>query len=474
MQTKSTIQHNESWVRLYLQRSLRRKTMDTTEIERELDDFKKCLDYIEKAQSQKGTYASAVVLRVIEKYTIEISTLTRKIEPQMSSVRKALNTKNEDLEELQKEIRSADENLQECQLLKTIGAIEEDEYNKTSQEITSTLEDLRSKESNVISRQNHYQGIIQRWSKLVKESNTLQDQSQEDPQEQPEDEQVSAVSQKQDSYSNDEGNTSQGSHSTNSNVNSSFQDLSVVGQSVAVPSSEMYAEESNSVMDLKNPDEEMNDVNLENFSERTPFGQDLLGDEILGEEVLGEEILGEEILGEEILGEEILGEEILGEEILGEEILGEEILGDEILGNNSSKSIDSRKNSSTILEIDDTPSANAKDLSFELGEAKELSPDAYAILVQDEGTADEKVFPITADTFTLGRSSENDNQIKNDSKVSRRHCKIFKRDNSFYIEDLKSSNGTQVNGDLITERRLYGGELLKVGETLFRFSISDT
>ena len=28
--------------------------MDTTEIERELDDFKKCLDYIEKAQSQKG------------------------------------------------------------------------------------------------------------------------------------------------------------------------------------------------------------------------------------------------------------------------------------------------------------------------------------------------------------------------------------------------------------------------------------
>ena len=102
-----------------------------------------------------------------------------------------------------------------------------------------------------------------------------------------------------------------------------------------------------------------------------------------------------------------------------------------------------------------------------------MSPDAYAVLIQDEGTPDEKLFPITAETFTLGRSSENDNQIKNDSKVSRRHCKIFKRDNSFFIEDLKSSNGTQVNGDLITDRRLYGGELLKVGETLFRFSISD-
>ena len=101
----------------------------------------KMLGLYRKSTAQKGTYASAVVLRVIEKYTIEISTLTRKIEPQMSSVRKALNTKNEDLEELQKEIQSADENLQECQLLKTIGAIEEDEYNKTSQDITSTLED---------------------------------------------------------------------------------------------------------------------------------------------------------------------------------------------------------------------------------------------------------------------------------------------------------------------------------------------
>ena len=113
---------------------------------------------------------------------------------------------------------------------------------------------------------------------------------------------------------------------------------------------------------------------------------------------------------------------------MGEEILGDEILGDNIL-NHHPKVAEPRKNASTVIEIDDMPAANAKDLSFELGEAKELSPDAYAILVQDEGTADEKVFPITADTFTLGRSSENDNQIKNDSKVSRRHCKIFKRDN---------------------------------------------
>ena len=61
--------------------------MDTTDIEHELDEFKKCLDYIEKAQSQKGTYASTVVLRH-RKIHQEIATLTRRIEPQMSSVRR--------------------------------------------------------------------------------------------------------------------------------------------------------------------------------------------------------------------------------------------------------------------------------------------------------------------------------------------------------------------------------------------------
>ena len=79
--------------------------MDITGIERELDDFKKCLDYIDKASKSKGTYASAVVLRVIDKYTQDISTLTRKIEPQMSSVRKVLRTKNEERQELQQEIQ---------------------------------------------------------------------------------------------------------------------------------------------------------------------------------------------------------------------------------------------------------------------------------------------------------------------------------------------------------------------------------
>lgn len=96
-----------------------------------------------------------------------------------------------------------------------------------------------------------------------------------------------------------------------------------------------------------------------------------------------------------------------------------------------------------------------------------------ALLLYQEGTAEEQIYPFTGDTLTIGRGRENDIQIKNDSKVSRYHCKLFRRGNNFYIEDAKSSNGTLVNGELITDRRLFGGEEVIIGETFFRFRIME-
>ncbi len=94
-----------------------------------------------------------------------------------------------------------------------------------------------------------------------------------------------------------------------------------------------------------------------------------------------------------------------------------------------------------------------------------------ALLLYQEGTAEEQIYPFTNEVLTIGRGRDNDIQIKNDSKVSRFHCKLFRRGNNFYIEDNRSSNGTLVNGELITERRLFGGEEVIIGETFFRFRI---
>lgn len=96
-----------------------------------------------------------------------------------------------------------------------------------------------------------------------------------------------------------------------------------------------------------------------------------------------------------------------------------------------------------------------------------------ALLLYQEGTAEEQIYPFTGDCLTIGRGRENDIQIKNDSKVSRYHCKIFRRGNNFYIEDQKSSNGSLVNGELVTDRRLFGGEEIVIGETFFRFRIME-
>ncbi len=96
-----------------------------------------------------------------------------------------------------------------------------------------------------------------------------------------------------------------------------------------------------------------------------------------------------------------------------------------------------------------------------------------AVLLYQEGTAEEQIYPFSGEVLSLGRGRDNDVQVKNDSKVSRYHCKLYRRGPNFYIEDNKSANGTLVNGELITERRLFGGEEVIIGETFFRFRILD-
>lgn len=129
-----------------------------------------------------------------------------------------------------------------------------------------------------------------------------------------------------------------------------------------------------------------------------------------------------------------------------------------------------------VVIFEDEPVAEDDSVDIEgpaVVEAPQASSDEprRALLLYQEGTAEEQIYPFTGEVLTIGRGRDNDIQIKNDSKVSRFHCKLFRRGNSFFVEDNKSSNGTLVNGELITERRLFGGEEVIIGETFFRFRI---
>lgn len=54
--------------------------------------------------------------------------------------------------------------------------------------------------------------------------------------------------------------------------------------------------------------------------------------------------------------------------------------------------------------------------------------------------------------------------------VSRRHARFFVKDERWYVEDLGSSNGTEVNGKRIERpTKLHKGDLIRIGHTIMSF-----
>ena len=56
-----------------------------------------------------------------------------------------------------------------------------------------------------------------------------------------------------------------------------------------------------------------------------------------------------------------------------------------------------------------------------------------------------------------------------DSEVSRQHVRISHNGSDFIVIDLNSANGTQLNGQTVTEKRLRNGDSLRLGTTLLTF-----
>jgi len=81
-----------------------------------------------------------------------------------------------------------------------------------------------------------------------------------------------------------------------------------------------------------------------------------------------------------------------------------------------------------------------------------------------------KIFDLEGETVFIGRSSRNDIQIK-DLTISRKQIKIFKIGKKFLVEDLKSTNGTMINGELIEPGEGFEvdeGDTITIGNTVVR------
>jgi hypothetical protein len=73
--------------------------------------------------------------------------------------------------------------------------------------------------------------------------------------------------------------------------------------------------------------------------------------------------------------------------------------------------------------------------------------------------------------ITIGRLPES-TIVVNDPNASRRHAEIRRNGNDVVVVDLKSTNGTRVNGATIRERVLSDGDQIVIGTTVLRFETS--
>jgi len=109
-----------------------------------------------------------------------------------------------------------------------------------------------------------------------------------------------------------------------------------------------------------------------------------------------------------------------------------------------------------------------------LDEPFEPAPgECAAHLIDEDAAGAAHAIPPDCTGFTIGRARVCELQVRVDGEISRKHARITRRRDRFIIEDLDSRNGTLVNGELVESRRLFGGELIQVGLSRFRFVLFD-
>ncbi len=79
-----------------------------------------------------------------------------------------------------------------------------------------------------------------------------------------------------------------------------------------------------------------------------------------------------------------------------------------------------------------------------------------------------KRVPLGSAPFEIGRSTKNDLALDQES-VSRNHARIAFDGTNYWIQDLKSTNGTYVNDIAIHEQCLADGDQVQIGRSILKF-----
>ena len=93
---------------------------------------------------------------------------------------------------------------------------------------------------------------------------------------------------------------------------------------------------------------------------------------------------------------------------------------------------------------------------------------APASLVLVQGGQPIRTFPLAGPELTIGRAEQSDIALS-DPGVSRNHARVVREGDDFIVEDLRSTNGTEVNGQPVRRRRLANGDMLKLASSTLQF-----
>jgi len=81
-------------------------------------------------------------------------------------------------------------------------------------------------------------------------------------------------------------------------------------------------------------------------------------------------------------------------------------------------------------------------------------------------------YPLTQSVSKIGRDQTNNISITTDHYVSRHHAWVLQMQGGYWVEDLGSTNGTLLNGEVLQERKqIFPGDRLTFGKTELVFAV---
>jgi hypothetical protein len=120
------------------------------------------------------------------------------------------------------------------------------------------------------------------------------------------------------------------------------------------------------------------------------------------------------------------------------------------------------------------PSASATMVYAPRAPVGAAEPDPEPVPVEREVVSlsfEGRTVPVTSRTVVIGRSRECDIRLA-DTNVSRRHAELRQEGATYWLVDLGSTNGTELNGQRVEREKLTDGDAITIGSTELIFTRS--